>query len=97
MAPTVPTVFLMERVPVRYRDGSLPLRVTAAGPSLDVLRAHPRYVDRVHDRGGRVWCYTADEPADIEYLLALGVDTVISNHPRRVKRQLEARAAAPPG
>ena len=96
MAPMIPTVFLMERVPVRYRDGTLPLRVSAAGPALAVLKAHPRYVDRVHARGGRVWCYTADDPADIDYLLALGVDTVISNHPRRVRRALDARAAAPP-
>ncbi|MCW2606145.1 MAG: glycerophosphodiester phosphodiesterase [Frankiales bacterium] len=96
LAPTVPTVFLMERVPVRYRDGSLPLRVGAAGPSLEILKKHPRYVDRVHARGGRVHCYTADSPADISYLLDLGVDAVITNHPRRARRLLDARAAAPP-
>jgi glycerophosphoryl diester phosphodiesterase len=91
LAPTVPTVFLMDRVPVRYRDGSLPLRVSAAGPALDVLKAHPRYVDRVHARGGRVHCHTADDPADIEYLVALGIDAVITNHPERARRILARR------
>jgi glycerophosphoryl diester phosphodiesterase len=88
MAPSVPTVLLMERVPVRYRDGSLPLRVQIAGPSLAVLRAQPGYVDRVQAAGNRVHVWTVDEPADIAYVLNLGVDAVISNHPRRVLDQL---------
>jgi glycerophosphoryl diester phosphodiesterase len=35
-----------------------------------------------------VHVWTVDEQADIEYVLNLGVDAVISNHPRRVLRQL---------
>jgi glycerophosphoryl diester phosphodiesterase len=88
LAPTLPTLFLMQRVPERYRDGSLPARVSTAGPSLRVLRAHPRYVERVHAQGNRVHVWTVDEPEDIEYVLSLGVDAVISNHPRRVLRSL---------
>ncbi|GAC1439421.1 MAG: glycerophosphodiester phosphodiesterase [Mycobacteriales bacterium] len=88
MAPSLPTVLLMERVPVRYRDGSLPSRVSVAGPSLEILRAYPGYVDRVQAAGHRLHVWTVDEPADIEYVLQLGVDAVISNHPRRVLRQL---------
>jgi len=89
MAPSLPTVFLMDRVPVRYRDGSLPPRVGIAGPSLRVLRAHPRYVERVHEQGHRVHVWTVDDKDDIAYVLALGVDAVISNHPRRVLRSLD--------
>ncbi|MDP9182826.1 MAG: glycerophosphodiester phosphodiesterase, partial [Actinomycetota bacterium] len=89
MAPTLPTVFLMERVPVRYRDGSLPVRVRTAGPSLAILRAHPSYVERVHAQGNRVHVWTVDGPEDIDYVLGLGVDAVISNHPRRVLRRLD--------
>ena len=88
MAPSLPTVLLMERVPVRYRDGSLPTRVTIAGPSLEILKAHPGYVDRVQASGNRLHVWTVDEQADIEYVLNLGVDAVISNQPRRVLRQL---------
>ncbi len=88
LAPSVPTVFLVERVPLRYRDGSLPSRVQAVGPSLEILRAHPGYVERVHAAGGRVHVWTCDEPDDIDFVLGLGVDAVISNEPRRVLRRL---------
>jgi glycerophosphoryl diester phosphodiesterase len=91
MAPVVPTVLLMDRVPLRYRDGSLPVHVGVAGPSLEILEAHPGYVQRVHDAGHRVHVWTVDSAEDIDYVLSLGVDAVISNHPRRVLRKL-ARA-----
>ncbi|MDP9101402.1 MAG: glycerophosphodiester phosphodiesterase [Actinomycetota bacterium] len=88
MAPVLPTVYLMQRIPVRYRDGGLPAQVSAAGPSLGLLRSDPGYVERVQARGGRVHVWTVDEVADIEFALGLGVDAVISNHPRRVLRHL---------
>lgn len=88
MAPEIPTVLLMSRVPLRYRDGSLPPRVTIAAPSLSVLKAHPRYVERVHAMGNRLHVWTVDSPEDIAMVLSLGVDAVISNHPTRVLRQL---------
>ena len=93
MAPSVPTVLLMSRVPLRYRDGTLPPRVSIAGPSLEVLKAHPRYVERVHAAGNRLHVWTVDSESDIEMVLGLGVDAVISNHPRRVLRQLAERGA----
>jgi glycerophosphoryl diester phosphodiesterase len=89
MAPELPTVLLMSRVPLRYRDGSLPPRIEIAGPSLAVLKAHPRYVERVQAMGNRLHVWTVDDEIDIKQVLALGVDAVISNHPRRVLRQLE--------
>ena len=88
LAPSVPTLLLMDRVPVRYRDGSLPPRVSYAGPSLEVLKAHPRYVERAQAAGHPVHVWTVDEPADIDFVLELGVDAVISNHPGRVLRRL---------
>jgi glycerophosphoryl diester phosphodiesterase len=92
MAPSVPTVYLMSRVPLRYRDGSLPPRIGIAGPSLEIVKAHPRYVERVHATGNRVHVWTVDEDVDIKEVLDLGVDAVISNHPKRVLRQLAERA-----
>ena len=88
MAPGVPTVLLMERVPLRYRDGSLPRQVTAAGPALDIVTAHPSYVERVHAAGNRLHVWTVDDVSDIELVLSLGVDAVISNRPHRVLRAL---------
>jgi len=92
--PTIPTVYLMDRVPVRYRDGHLPQQVAVAGVALKVLQAHPRYVRRVHDQGGRVACFTVDETVDIDQMLDLGVDLVISNNPARVRRRLARRDTA---
>ena len=91
LAPVLPTVLLMDRVPVRYRDGRLPLQVSAAGVDLRVLRKHPGYVQRVHGQGGQLAVFTVDEPEDIELVLGLGADVVISNLPGRVKRRLAAR------
>ena len=83
-APALPTVYLMTRVPLRYRDGALPPRIGIAGPSLSILKAHPRFVERLHSQGNRVHVWTVDDPGDIDYVLSLGVDAVISNHPTRV-------------
>ena len=88
MAPAIPTVLNMGRVPVRYRDGRLPSRIAAAGLDLDMVRKHPEFVDKLHRHGHRVHVFTADEPDEIALLIDLGVDAIISNHPRRVLKQL---------
>ena len=88
MAPELPTVLLMVRVPLRYRDGTLPPQIDIAGPSLDIVKTHPRYVERVHAAGNRLHVWTADSPEDIAFVLGLGVDAVITNHPLRALRQL---------
>lgn len=91
LAPGVPTVYLMERVPIRYRDGSLPAGAFAAGPSLRLLRSFPAYVDRVHAAGGQVHVWTVDRPEDVEFVADLGVDVIITNRPGATIRQLESR------
>ncbi|HVE99406.1 MAG TPA: glycerophosphodiester phosphodiesterase family protein [Mycobacteriales bacterium] len=91
-APSVPTVLLMERIPRWLRDGVLPSRVRIAGPSLEVLRRDPAYVARVHARGHRVHVWTVDEPDDIDYVLNLGVDAVITNRPRAVLARMGSSA-----
>lgn len=88
LAPDIPTVLLMERLyPVR-RDGMLPAGVPIAGPGLHLLRADPRFVERAHARGHQVYVWTVDEPADIDYVRGLGVDTIITNRPAAVVAQL---------
>ena len=88
LAPQLPTVLNMDRVPVRLRDGGLPPQVTAAGLDLKLVKANPDHVARVHARGGKVHVFTADSPADIDFLLDLGVDAIISNEPARVLDRL---------
>jgi glycerophosphoryl diester phosphodiesterase len=97
LAPGLPTVFLLDRVPLRLRDGSLPFGAAIAGPSIDIVRAHPGYVDKLHRRGARVHVWTVDEPVDVDLCVRLGVDAVITNRPRAVLGHLgRGPAAAPP-
>ena len=84
LAPSLPRVLLFERVPLRFRDGSLPPGVRIAGPSIEVVRAHPRYVERVQRRGHDVHVWTVDDPADVALCLELGVDAIITNRPAQV-------------
>lgn len=87
-APSVPRVFLMDRVPIRMRTGELPFGATIAGPDFEIIRAHPGYVRRVHDMGGQVHTWTVDDPADVLLARELGVDAVITNVPDVVRRTL---------
>jgi glycerophosphoryl diester phosphodiesterase len=89
-APALPTVYLMQYVSPRYRDGRLPAGVRVAGPSMRILRANPGYVARLHRAGNRVHVWTVDEPADVELCARLGVDAIITNRPRQVLAQLSS-------
>jgi glycerophosphoryl diester phosphodiesterase len=88
LAPAVPTVYLMQRVPLRLRDGTLPGPADAVGPSLRALRAVPSYVERAHAHGAAVHAWTVDHPDDVDYVVGLGVDVIITNRPAAVLRQL---------
>ena len=88
LSSLTPTVFLMDDVPWRYRDGSLPAGVHGAGPSIEIVRKHPNYVDKVHRLGGFVHVWTVDQRADVDLCVDLGVDALITNRPGRVLRML---------
>ena len=81
LAPALPTVLLFERVPPSRRDGSLPTSATMAGPGIHIVREHPRYVRRVHERGHGAYVWTVDDPEDMELVIGLGVDGIITNRP----------------
>ncbi|MGH8892617.1 MAG: glycerophosphodiester phosphodiesterase [Actinomycetes bacterium] len=91
LAPDLSTVFLMERVPLRFRDGTLPPYVRIAGPSIDIVRAHPRYVERAHSRNRTVHVWTVDRHEDIDLCIELGVDAIITNRPAAVLAELGRR------
>ena len=88
LAPALPTVQLYKRVPTLRQDGSLPLVADVSGPGITVVRSDPGYVRRVHARGRQVYVWTVDEPADIDLVLSLGVDAVITNRPTEVLSRL---------
>lgn len=88
LAPAVPRVFLMERVPLPFRDGSLPPGVRTAGIGVGILRQHPRYVDRLRQRGNEVFVWTVDDPADVDRCRQADVEAIITNRPAEVLAQL---------
>ncbi|WP_151773672.1 glycerophosphodiester phosphodiesterase [Streptomyces abyssomicinicus] len=87
-SPTLPTVYLMQFVSPRLRDGRLPAGVGIAGPSIRIVRSHPSYVERLRRSGHRVHVWTVDDPSDVALCADLGVDAVITNRPHAVLRQL---------
>jgi glycerophosphoryl diester phosphodiesterase len=90
LAPALDTVYLMEPMAYRMRDGSLPRGVQIGGPAIEILRARPDYVARLHRAGQRVHVWTVDDPADVELCVRLGVDAIITNRPREVRALVDA-------
>lgn len=88
-SPTLPTVYLMQFVSPRLRDGRLPAGVRIAGPSIRVVRNHPAYIERLKRAGHQVHVWTVNEPQDVDLCAGLGVDAIITNRPRAVLRQLD--------
>jgi glycerophosphoryl diester phosphodiesterase len=43
----------------------------------------------VHALGGRVYCWTVDEPRDVSLAAGLGADAIITNRPAVVRQQLD--------
>jgi glycerophosphoryl diester phosphodiesterase len=91
LAPDIPTVLLLERLIPPRKAAIMPVGVSIAGPGLHVLRADPDFVARAHARGHQVFVWTVDDPIDVEFVLELGVDTIITDHPLEVRQLLDAR------
>ncbi|MFI7192603.1 glycerophosphodiester phosphodiesterase [Nocardia nova] len=88
-APLLPTVLLGESS--RYLGGSAATTVgaTAVGPSVKTLREHPELVDKAAAAGRATYCWTVDDPQDVELCAELGVSWVATNHPGRTKTVLD--------
>lgn len=88
LAPDLPTVFLYEFAPPRVRDGRAPFGAQIVGPGLGVIRARPDVVERAHERGLQVYVWMVNQPADVDLVLELGVDALISDRPAYVLDRL---------
>jgi glycerophosphoryl diester phosphodiesterase len=87
-SPTLPTVYLLQFLSPRLRDGRLPAGVRIAGPSMRIVRTHPAYIQRLKQVGHQVHVWTVNEPEDVDLCLELGVDAIITNRPRAVLDRL---------
>lgn len=91
LAPDIPTVMLMEWRLGGLRQELKPAFVPIAGPALRLVRADPGIVARAHARGDLVATWTVNDPADVDFVCDLGVDTIITDRPREVVGQLDER------
>ncbi|WP_371095703.1 glycerophosphodiester phosphodiesterase [Streptomyces sanglieri] len=87
-APMLPTVYLMQFVSPRLRDGRLPAGARIAGPGMRIVRNHPSYIERLHRAGHRVHVWTVNEPEDVDRCVDLGIEAIITNRPKQVLAQL---------
>lgn len=90
LAPALETVYLMEQVPARLRNGRLPRGVQVTGPSMEIVRNDPGYVDRAHASGKQVYVWVANSRNDIGLCRDRQVDGVITDRPALARELLAA-------
>jgi glycerophosphoryl diester phosphodiesterase len=88
LAPGLPTVLLLRRLPARMREGKLPAPAAVAGPYVGLVRRNPWFVQRAHDAGHEVHVWTVDSDEDVDLMASLGVDALITNRPQHVLDRL---------
>ncbi len=88
LAPQIPTVFLYETALFGAREGRGPFGARLLGPGVPALRARPEVVVRAHEQGHQVYVWTVNTPEEMEFVLGLGVDGVISDRPAAVLARL---------
>jgi glycerophosphoryl diester phosphodiesterase len=88
IAPNLDTVLLTEFVRPDRREGRLPIGVNVAGPGIRVVKSSPGLVAAWHRRGHRVFVWTVNEPRDVDLMLKLGVDAIITDRPRMVLERI---------
>jgi glycerophosphoryl diester phosphodiesterase len=93
LSPLTQVVLLAGKPARRFRDGSLPNRVSISGIDIHYLKKDPEYVERVHSFGHEVHVWTVDDMHDVDLCLQLGVDAIISNRPGEVIARVNSRSA----
>lgn len=84
LAPQIPAVYLMDKVPLLQRVGALPFGAAIAGPSIDIVRTRPDQVARWVTAGSPVHVWTVDTLDDVRHCMVAGVAAMITNTPREV-------------
>ncbi len=86
LAPQIPTVYLMDKVPVWQRVGQLPFGSRIAGPSIDLVRSEQTVLRRWESLGYGMHVWTVDTAADVRLCMTSGVQAMITNQPADVLR-----------
>jgi glycerophosphoryl diester phosphodiesterase len=88
MAPNLPRVQLMDLIPPGLKPSRLPFGARIAGPGLELVRRRPDLVRRLKARGNDVYVWTVNELSDVDMMLDLGVDAIITDRPGEVRAHL---------
>jgi glycerophosphoryl diester phosphodiesterase len=87
--PAIRRGVLMSAIPLSYTKVGEPLKAYAIHPDIDCI--NQALVDDAHRRGFKVFCYTVNEPEDLEQMAEMHVDGVFCDFPDRIlnlRRQL---------
>ena len=87
LAPGLPTVHLV-RWPLPRGGGALAPGITAVGAPVGLIRLYPGYVARLHAAGLEVNVFTVNDERDMDLMVELGVDAVITDRPMELLRRL---------
>lgn len=88
LMPAVPMVLLLDMLPPGVRVRRLPFGTRIAGPGLELIRRRPTIVRGLKAGGQKVYVWTVNEPEDVEFVVSLGVDGIITDRPKDVVAQL---------
>lgn len=89
LAPALPTAYLLEIVPPGVGRGRLPFSARIAAPRVGLVRARPGLVPALRAAGLQTYVWTVNHEQDLELVLSLGVDGVITDRPRFVLDRLD--------
>jgi glycerophosphoryl diester phosphodiesterase len=84
LMPSIPTVQLLDRIPPGVRVRRLPFGTRIAGPGLELIRKRPALVRGLKAGGQKVYVWTVNEPEDVDLVVSLGVDGIITDRPKEV-------------
>ncbi|MFI7608581.1 glycerophosphodiester phosphodiesterase [Micromonospora sp. NPDC049366] len=88
LAPTLPTVLLLEVLPRWLRLGRLPFGSRIAGPGIGLVRARPQLLPALRAAGNQVYVWTVNEAEDLDLVLTAGVDGIITDRPAHTLARL---------
>lgn len=80
-------LLISKQYPVRIVERARALGAEAIHP--EALLVDAALVEAAHDAGLAVYVFTVDAQAEMERLLALGVDGLFTNHPDRMRRLVD--------
>ena len=82
--PTITTAHATMMVWKEYTDVT-----DADNLSTEIGSVTPTLVKTLHEAGKKVFCWTADDPDDIQYLVSCGVDVIGTDDPLMVLEELD--------